>query len=249
MLKIRKIYIAVSAMLGTQVAFAENSQMEALELGQVEVVGATPLSALGMPIHQFPANVQLIQGEALQHQQSLGVADYLQQNLAGVNMNEAQNNPYQPDVNFRGFTASPLLGTPQGLSVYQDGVRINEPFGDTVNWDLIPQNAIAGITVMPGSNPLFGLNTLGGALAVQTKSGDHFQGGGIQAYGGSFGRWAVEGEYGGKLDNGVNYFFAGNQFKEQGWRDGSPSEVLQGFGKRTGELILTSPAIGNKVCH
>lgn len=231
MLKIRKIYIAVSAMLGTQVAFAENSQMEALELGQVEVVGATPLSALGMPIHQFPANVQLIQGEALQHQQSLGVADYLQQNLAGVNMNEAQNNPYQPDVNFRGFTASPLLGTPQGLSVYQDGVRINEPFGDTVNWDLIPQNAIAGITVMPGSNPLFGLNTLGGALAVQTKSGDHFQGGGIQAYGGSFGRWAVEGEYGGKLDNGVNYFFAGNQFKEQGWRDGSPSEVLQGFGK------------------
>jgi outer membrane receptor protein involved in Fe transport len=151
--------------------------------------------------------------------------------MAGVNINEAQNNPYQPDVNFRGFTASPLVGTPQGLSVYQDGVRVNEPFGDTVNWDLIPQNAISSIALMPGSNPLFGLNTLGGAISVQTKSGEHNPGGGIQVSGGSWGREAVEGEYGGKLSNGVSYFFAGNKFKENGWRDGSPSDVLQGFGK------------------
>ena len=209
---------------------AEN-KAEAIELGAIEVVGSTPLDALGIPIDQVPSNVQVVKGQALQSQQSLGIADFLNHNLSGVNINEAQNNPYQPDVNFRGFTASPLLGTPQGLSVYQDGVRINEPFGDTVNWDLIPQNAISSMTLMPGSNPLFGLNTLGGALSIQTKSGEHHPGGGIQAYGGSFGRWAVEGEYGGKLDNGVDYFFAGNQFKEQGWRDGSPSEVLQGFGK------------------
>ena len=55
--------------------------------------------------------------------------------------------------------------------MFQDGVRINEPFGDVVNWDLLPQSAIAGIQVIPGSNPLFGLNTLGGALAIYTKSG------------------------------------------------------------------------------
>jgi outer membrane receptor protein involved in Fe transport len=226
----KKIHVAILAILAATPAFAEN-KMEELELGEVEVVSTTPLSTLGLPVNQVPANVQVVKGQAIQDQQSLGIADFIHQNLSGVNINEAQNNPYQPDVNFRGFTASPLLGTPQGLSVYQDGVRINEPFGDTVNWDLIPQNAIAGITLMPGSNPLFGLNTLGGALAIQTKGGDHFQGGGIQAYGGSFGRWAVEGEYGGKLENGFSYFFAGNQFKEQGWRDGSPSEVLQGFGK------------------
>ncbi|MDD2932518.1 MAG: TonB-dependent receptor [Methylotenera sp.] len=213
-----------------QLAFAEN-KAESIELGKIEVVGTTPLSSIGVPIEQVPSNVQVVKGETLQNQQSLGVADFMNQNMAGVNINEAQNNPYQPDVNFRGFTASPLLGTPQGLSVYQDGVRINEPFGDTVNWDLIPQNAISSITLMPGSNPLFGLNTLGGALSVQTKSGEHYPGGGVQLLGGSFGRWAVEGEYGGKLDNGVSYFFAGNQFKEQGWRDSSPSEVLQGFGK------------------
>jgi len=211
-------------------AYADN-KARALELGAIEVVGATPLGGLGVPVEQVPSNVQAAKGKDIQDQQSLNIADFMNQNLSGVNINEAQNNPYQPDVNFHGFTASPLLGTPQGLSVYQDGVRINEPFGDTVNWDLIPQNAIAGITLMPGSNPLFGLNTLGGALSIQTKSGEYFPGGGIQASGGSWGRWAVEGEYGGKLDNGVSYFFAGNQFKEQGWRDSSPSDVLQGFGK------------------
>lgn len=227
-----KLIIAaiLAAYVMPQMAMAEN-KAEAIELGKIEVVGTTPLSSLGVPIEQVPSNVQIVKGQTLQDQQSLGIADFMNQNLSGVNVNEAQNNPYQPDVNFRGFTASPLLGTPQGLSVYQDGVRINEPFGDTVNWDLIPQNAISSMTLMPGSNPLFGLNTLGGALSVQTKSGEHYPGGGVQVMGGSFGRWAVEGEYGGKLDNGVSYFFAGNQFKEQGWRDASPSEVLQGFGK------------------
>ena len=225
-----KIYIAILSVLASSPALAEN-KAEAIELGTIEVVASTPLDGLGVPVNQVPSNVQVVKGQTLQNQQSLGIADFMNQNMAGVNINEAQNNPYQPDVNFRGFTASPLLGTPQGLSIYQDGVRINEPFGDTVNWDLIPQNAISSVSLMPGSNPLFGLNTLGGALSVQTKSGEHHPGGGIQAYGGSFGRWAVEGEYGGKLENGIDYFFAGNQFKEQGWRDGSPSEVLQGFGK------------------
>jgi hypothetical protein len=80
-------------------------------------------------------------------------------------------NPFQPDVNFRGYTASPLLGTPEGVSVYVDGVRQNQPFGDVVSWDLIPKDAISEITLVPGSDPLFGLNTLGGALSVQTKNG------------------------------------------------------------------------------
>ncbi|OIQ97537.1 vitamin B12 transporter BtuB [mine drainage metagenome] len=213
-----------------QLAFAEN-KAEEIELGKIEVVGVTPLSSLGVPIDQVPSNVQVAKGKDIQDQHGLSIADYMTQNMAGVNINEAQNNPYQPDVNFRGFTASPLVGTPQGLSVYQDGVRINEPFGDTVNWDLIPQNAISSIALMPGSNPLFGLNTLGGAVSVQTKSGEHNPGGGAQVSGGSWGRRAIEGEYGGKLDNGVSYFFAGNKFKEDGWRDSSPSDVLQGFGK------------------
>ncbi|HPH06834.1 MAG TPA: TonB-dependent receptor [Methylotenera sp.] len=226
----KNIIVALLATVFVPQVLAEN-KAESIELGTIEVVGSTPLDALGVPVNQVPSNVQVTKGETIQNQQSLGIADFMNNNLSSVNINEAQNNPYQPDVNFRGFTASPLLGTPQGLSVYQDGVRINEPFGDTVNWDLIPQNAIASMALMPGSNPLFGLNTLGGALSIQTKSGEHFPGGGVQVYGGSFGRWAIEGEYGGKLDNGVDYFFAANRFEEDGWRDGSPSDVTQGFGK------------------
>ena len=94
-----------------------------------------------------------------------------EKNVQSVDINEAQGNPSQTDINYRGFTASPLLGTPQGLSVFLDGVRINEPFGDVVNWDLIPQAAISTIQLIPGSNPTFGLNTLGGAIAVTTKNG------------------------------------------------------------------------------
>ena len=230
-MKPKLILVAILAAYAMpQMVMAEN-KAETIELGKVEVVGVTPLSSLGVPIDQVPSNVQVAKGKDIQNQQGLSIADYMSQNMVGVNINEAQNNPYQPDVNFRGFTASPLVGTPQGLSVYQDGVRVNEPFGDTVNWDLIPQNAISSIALMPGSNPLFGLNTLGGAVSVQTKSGEHNPGGGVQVSGGSWGRWAIEGEYGGKLDNGLSYFFAGNKFEESGWRDSSPSDVLQGFGK------------------
>ena len=96
---------------------------------------------------------------------------FVNRRFTGVYVNEVQGNPFQVDLNFRGYTASPLLGTPQGISVYLDGVRMNQPFGDVVSWDLIPRNAIAEMTLMPGSNPLFGLNTLGGALSVRTKTG------------------------------------------------------------------------------
>ena len=124
-----------------------------------------------------------------------------------------QGNIFQPDVNFRGFTASHLLGLPQGLSVFQDGVRVNEAFGDTVNWDLIPQSAISSITVMPGSNPQFGLNTLGGSLAVNTKSGFQYPGFTASTWAGSYGRKAGSVEWGGFSDK-IDYFVTGNYIKE-----------------------------------
>lgn len=200
-------------------------------LPTVEIVGTTPLPGIGLPLDKVPANVQTVKGKALEEQRSLTIADYMAQNMTGVNVNETQNNPFQPNVNFRGFTASPLLGTPQGLSVYQDGVRINEPFGDVVSWDLIPVNALANMSLMPGSNPLFGLNTLGGAISLQTKRGYTHRGGALELSGGSWGRHNGQAEYGGVAANGVDYFIAGNYFDEDGWRDASPSKVRQMFGQ------------------
>ena len=198
---------------------------------KIEVISTTPLQGVGLPKEVIPANIQSVKGEEMQKQNNLSIADFLSSGMLGVNVNEIQNNPYQPNINYRGFSASPLLGTPQGISVFVDGVRVNEPFGDVVNWDLIPLNAISNMNLIPGSNPVFGLNTLGGALSINTKSGRTDPGGAVELYGGSWGRVAGAAEFGGVAKNGVDYFFAGNAFHEQGWRDASPSDVRQAFGK------------------
>lgn len=203
---------------------------EPLQLPTVEVIDTSILPGLGTPLQDVPANVQVHGNRDMDAQRPTNLADYLETNVTSVSVNSAQGNPYQPDISFRGFTASPLLGLPQGLSVFQDGVRINEPFGDVVNWDLIPQGAIASLQLIPGSNPGFGLNTLGGALSIHTKSGLTNPGGSVQVYGGSFGRQATEFEQGGHSGN-WNYFLAGNLSRDRGWGEHNPSDVQQFFGK------------------
>ena len=203
-----------------------------LELPAVDVVGTTPLPIIGAPLNEVPANVQSATGADMQRQQSLNLPEYLNNNLGSVTINESQGNPFQPDVSFRGFTVSPLLGFPQGLSVFQDGVRINEPLGDVVNWDLIPQGAISSMTLIPGSNPVFGLNTLGGALSINTKSGREYPGGSLSAFGGSYGTRSGNVEYGGARDN-FDYYVYGNYYDSNGWKDNrtAKSLVQQLFGK------------------
>ena len=197
---------------------------------RIEVVGTTPLSGVGVPRLHLPANVQSLDAQRMEDAESLHVADQMLRQVPAVTVNEIQGNPFQMDLNYRGFTASPLLGMAQGLSIYVDGVRVNEPFGDTVNWDLIPNSAIAGIDLIPGSNPAFGLNTLGGALALRTKSGFSHPGGKLEVSGGSFGRSNTEIEYGGN-DGTLGAYIAGDWFREDGWRNYSPSDVKQLFGK------------------
>jgi outer membrane receptor protein involved in Fe transport len=200
-------------------------------LPTVEVIRVTPVPGLGVPKDQIPGNVQTASDQKLRDAQSLNLPDFLAGQMPSVTINEIQGNPYQLDVNYRGFSASPLLGTPQGLSVFLDGVRVNEPFGDVVNWDLIPRGALASITLMPGSNPLFGLNTLGGALSLQTKSGLTQPGTEAEVSAGSFGRVGVDVSHGQKLGENHHLFLAASHFKEDGWRDFSPSRVQQLFGK------------------
>ena len=197
---------------------------------RIEVVGTTPLAGVGVPRQHLPANVQSLSAQRMEEAESLHVGEQLLRQVPAVTVNETQGNPFQMDLNYRGFTASPLLGTAQGLSIYVDGVRVNEPFGDTVNWDLIPNSAIAGIDLIPGSNPAFGLNTLGGALALRTKSGFSHPGGKLEVSGGSFGRSNTEIEYGGN-DGTLGAYIAGDWFREDGWRNYSPSDVKQLFGK------------------
>src|SRR3954469_11599649 len=169
-------------------ALATDTPAEVMELGRIDVVGTTPLPGLGTPLANVPANVQVFGARGMERQRPIALPDFLERNAAATAINSSQGNAFQPDLLYRGFVASPLLGLPQGLSVFQDGVRINEPFGDVVNWDLVPQSAIASMQLVPGSAAVFGPNTLGGALAIYTKSGSQFPGGALEAYAGSFGR-------------------------------------------------------------
>ena len=198
---------------------------------RVDVVAATPLAGTDLPVDEIPAPVQTASAKDIEQSNALDLSDLLNQRLSGVHVNQNSENPYEPDVNYRGYTASGLLGTPEGISVYVDGVRQNQPFGDIVAWDLIPKIAISEVALMPGSNPMFGLNTLGGAVSVETKDGYSAPGASLAVSGGSFGRRAAEFEYGGSRANGFNWYLAGNLFREDGWRVHSPSEVRQSFGK------------------
>ena len=203
----------------------------AAQATRVDVVSATPLPGTDLPVDQIPAPVQTATAYDIQQSGALDLSDLLKQRMAGVHVNDNQGNPYQPDLNYRGYTASPLLGTPEGISVYMDGVRQNQPFGDIVAWDLIPTFAIAEMALIPGSNPLFGLNTLGGAISIQTKDGRSAPGTTISINGGSFGRRAGQFEHGGSNSKGLSWYVAGNLFREDGWRAFSPSEVRQAFSK------------------
>jgi outer membrane receptor protein involved in Fe transport len=202
----------------------------ATELPTVEVIGIRPVPGLGTPLRDIPAVVQSVMARELGERDANDLADHLARHFAGINVNDAQGNAFQQTLQYRGFTASPLLGLPQGLSVFVDGVRVNEAFGDMVNWDLILRNAMATAHLVSGSNPVFGLNTLGGVLSIQTKSGFAFPGTAMRLAGGAFGRRSAEAETGGHGEH-ADYFAAVNLHNETGWREHSPSALRQAFFK------------------
>src|ERR1700690_1050776 len=178
----------------------------------------TPIPGSGIDVDKVPASVSMVDVNQIEQAHSANIAVALQQYVPSIIVNEVSGNPFQPSVQFRGFVASPVAGPPQGLAVYQNGVRINEAFGDTVNWDLIPTAAIQSVAVVT-NNPAFGLNALGGAIDVRMKDGFSYHGAEIDTMGGSFGRiqsslqwgkqigdWAVYGALEGLHDNGYRNF-------------------------------------------
>jgi iron complex outermembrane receptor protein len=155
------------------------------------------------------------------------------QALPGVALSDETGNQFQLDLNYRGFVASPVIGTPQGLAVYQNGVRINEVFGDIVNWDFIPQNAVNNLTLVP-SNPVFGLNATGGALSFDMKNGFTYHGVEGEVSGGSYGRVSSSVQAGGQVGNLSGYITA-DAIDDAGWRNDSASSlrrVYADFGAR-----------------
>jgi iron complex outermembrane recepter protein len=180
------------------------------------VVTATAIPGTSIDIDKIPGNVQVLSAGDLTREGSASLTNALNSNLSSININDNIDDPFQPDILYRGFEASPVLGTPQGLAVYQNGVRINEAFGSTVNWDLFPDIAINQVELV-SSSPVYGLNALGGAISVTMKNGFTSRGADVELSGGSFGQRAVTAQYG--VNSGVfGFYVAGRALDWDGWR-------------------------------
>ena len=183
---------------------------------QALVVTATAIPGTTIDIDKIPGNVQVLSAADLLREGSASLTTALNSNLSSINVNDDLDDPFQPDILYRGFEASPVLGTPQGLAVYQNGVRINEAFGDTVNWDLFPDVAINQVELV-SSSPVYGLNALGGAISVTMKNGFTYQGANLELSGGSYGQRAVTAQYG--VNSGAfGVYVAGRALDWDGWR-------------------------------
>jgi outer membrane receptor protein involved in Fe transport len=205
------------------VAFAE--EPHAPLAARVEIVGVAPVYGLGIDRDLLPYPVQVATDKTIRKAGGENLAEFMANNLSGVNVNDVSGSPFQSDITFRGFRASPVLGSSQGISVYLDGVRVNEPFGDVVNWDMVPEAAIGDLTLVTGANPLYGLNTLGGALAFRTKSGRTDPGGEAEFSLTSQGRRRADLAYGWQGADGWHSFVAATLFDDGGWRDHSAGRL------------------------
>jgi len=189
------------------------------------LVQATPLGVGGIDLDKIPGNVTVLTAADLFRDGVAGLTESLNAELGSVSINDNLDDSFQPDLLFRGFEASPVLGTAQGLAVYQNGVRINEAFGDTVNWDLTPDMAIDRISIV-SSSPVYGLNALGGGVSLKMKNGWSYQGGMLDTTAGAFGRRGAGAQYGVGYEH-VAFYVAANAVDAEGWRQLSNDKVRQ----------------------
>jgi iron complex outermembrane receptor protein len=222
----RRILAAIPTALMVANASSAHAQSAAAET-EVVVITAGALPGTQVDPAKIPVSAQTLSGADLNLFGAPAAQGALERGLAGVSFADAQDNPFQRNLFYRGFQASPLAGDAQGIAVYANGVRLNQPFGDTLNWDLIPDVAIDQLT-LEGSNPVFGLNALGGSLAIRLKNGFTYHGTEAEGIAGSFGRWQGDFQYGAAFAN-QSLYIAGSALTDHGWRDHSPSRLEQLF--------------------
>ena len=219
----RALYaLAISLLFAVATAQAQQN------LPEIQIIATTPLQGPGVDRDKIPSLTSSVNAEDIQRSNSPNVTNTLFQRIPGITLSDPNGNSAQQEIRYRGFAASPLQGTPQGLAVYLNGIRINEAFGDTVNWDLIPTNAIQRADVFT-NNPIFGLNALGGAISLQLKNGFTWQGFEQELQAGSFGRVQGSMQYGGQVGNWSTYV-AAQALSDSGWRQSSPAKLGRFYG-------------------
>src|ERR1700723_1723088 len=204
------------------------SRAEEIQLPTFDVVATTPLGGGDIDVAKSPFAVWQTNSQDIQTFNDTSLPETLARQAPGVTVGNVSGNDFRPDLMYCGFDATAVSGTPIGLAVYQNGVRINEAFGDTVNWELIPENAIDKTAIIAG-NPIFGLNALGGAVTINMKTGFTWQGFEADIRGGSFGRAQEELQFGKQIGN-YSVYVAATQINDGGWRVDGNSQITNFYG-------------------
>ena len=212
-------YIFVVSILLPVVLNAQDKEYQAPD---VNIISVTPVQGSGISLDRVPSNIQVIRQDDLDDKKNFSVVETLNRKAAGISISNLNSSPMQNDINFRGYVAGPLLGTAQAMAIYQNGMRVNESFGEVVQWDLVPDFAIHNMQLFTGGDPIFGQNAIGGAISLEMKNGFNFEGARLTASGGKDGRTNEVIEYGKNFGN-VAVYLGANFNYDNGWRDHSES--------------------------
>jgi outer membrane receptor protein involved in Fe transport len=193
----------------------------------IEVLGSVLPSAGPAVGSGVPARISLVSGEAIDGWEPRLLSDALA-SQPGISLYDDLGSPFKPTLVTRGFTASPVVGLPQGVSVFLDGVPVNEPDAGQVNFDLLPLEHVRRVELLSGTASLLGPNSLGGAINLVTQRGDGAPSGEVELSGGSYDRFSGEGSLSGDA-RGWRYYVGGGHERERGWRQLTSARLSNGF--------------------
>ena len=206
-----------------------HSQDKTYVAPDVNIISVTPVQGSGLNIDRVPGKVQSINRQQVGKKKNFSITETLNREASGISLFNLNSSPMQNDINFRGYVGGPLLGTAQSIAVYQNGMRVNESFGEVVQWDLVPDFAINNMQIFAGGDPIFGQNAIGGAITMEMKNGFNFQGANLTTSGGNYGRTNEVLEYGDQYgDFGV--YIGANFNYDNGYREHSESYLNTVFG-------------------
>lgn len=194
-----------------------------ITLSPVEVT-ATRLPDVQEPPSKVPAKIVVITAEEIEKLGAKTVQEVLQYQ-SGIVMYDSVGNEFQQTVDLRGFNGQPV----PGITVFYDGVRVNEPDFNTINFDLIPIEDVEKIEIIYGPGTVFGSNALAGVINITTKKGpaDQWRVAG-EAAGGSYSRQRYRfATSGGIPDTNLNFNFGVTRELSGGWRQDTPARTTR----------------------
>lgn len=199
------------------------TRLETIEVTSSIAPTAGPVIGSGIP-----ARISTVTGEAIDAWEPRLLADALA-TQPGISLYDDLGTPFKLNLSTRGFNAGPVVGLPPGVSVFLDGVRQNEPDAAQVNFDLLPMEHVQQVELLSGSGSLLGPNSLGGAINLITRRGAGPLEAEVEISGGSHGTYSGEASVGGISGGGWDYYIAGGYENEDGWRQATGAENLNGF--------------------